>query len=398
MSNPAVIAALSTRDRMRDSDLKGWDPYDTLTSPLFKLPLFRSSWLLRFGIQQVVLRAPINLRPLLRTPKQRNAVTVGLYIQGLSDLTDAGLLDRSEAAAEVSRWIANLKETRSPGWSGSCWGYPFPWEGRPGAHRTPAGFPTVVATGMICNGLHRAWQVFNDRSAQELLLDSAAFVLNDLNRVDETDDAWCWSYSPADQQAVVNATMKGTRLIAQAIDAGLDDANAMEAAASSARWTARQQKENGGWAYAVGDDPRSWEDHFHTAYILECFSTYRNLSGDRSFDETVQRGWDHYREVFFTDSAIPRYYDTQDAPLDPTAAGQALLILPDFGEAEYATEVLAAVMPKLGNPDGSFRYRPRGARGRAGGVHYIRWSTAWMFAGMAHVLNALKAAEPGPNS
>ncbi|MEI7889855.1 MAG: hypothetical protein WCI34_06055, partial [Actinomycetes bacterium] len=131
MSNPAVIAALATRDRMRDSDLKGWDPYDTLTSPLFKLPLFRSSWLLRFGIQQVVLRAPINLRPLLRTPKQRNAVTVGLYIQGLSDLTDAGLLDRSEAAAEVSRWIANLKETRSPGWSGSCWGYPFPWEGRP---------------------------------------------------------------------------------------------------------------------------------------------------------------------------------------------------------------------------------------------------------------------------
>ena len=386
--NGLLAATLRTREVMKRADLLGWDPYDALTSPIFKLPILRSSWLARFGAQQVVLRSPVNLRPILRTPKQRNPVTVGLYIQGLADLAEAGIVDSGQAAAESSRWIADLKSTVTPNWSGTCWGYPFPWEGRRGAHRTPTGFPTVVATGMIVNGLHRAWRVFGDEGARELIVESAPFVLRDLNRVDTDRQDWCWSYSPADTQAVVNATMKGTRLLAQAVHAGFDGPGAIEAAAASARWTARQQQPDGGWAYAVGGDARSWRDHFHTAYILECYSTYRELTGDVSFNDTIDRGWAHYRSTFFTDDSLPRYYDNSDAPLDPTAAGQALLILPEFGETAFAQEVGQAVLAELGNRDGSFRYRPRGGHGRAGGIHYMRWSTAWMFAGLARLAAA----------
>ena len=75
-------------------------------------------------------------------------------------------------------------------------------------------------------------------------------------------------------------------------------------------------------------------------------------------------------------------------PLDPTAAGQALLTLVAFGDTGFAASVSTAVVEQLGNSDGSFRYRPRGARGRAGGVHYIRWSTAWMFAGLTSLVRA----------
>ena len=377
--------ALKTRSLMLAQDLEGWDPYDALTSPLFRLPLLRSNWLLRFGAQQVVLRSPLNLRPLLRTPRRRNAVTSGLYVEGIADLAAAGLLDPAEAAADAERWIADLAASRTPGWSGTCWGYPFPWEGRRGAHRTPEGFPTVVATGMVLNGLHRAWKVLGLESARSLVADGAGFVLNDLNVVDGDGEAFCWSYSPADQQAVLNASMKATRLLAQAKDAGADiGEREMARAAGSARYVAAHQQDDGGWPYAVGGDPRSWRDTFHTAYILECYDTWRTLTGDRSLDSTIERGWQHYRTTFF-DGPIPKYWDTEALPLDPTAVGQALLTLPAFGEAPFALEVAAATMPLLGNPDGSFRYRGRGERGRAGGVHYMRWSTAWMFAGLARL-------------
>jgi hypothetical protein len=146
-----------TRAAMRIRELRGWDPYDALLSPLFRLPLLRSRRLPRFAAQQLVLRSPVNLRPLLRVPEQRNPVTVALYLQGIADLVVAGRLDHKETAAEAAGLVAFLAEMSAPGQDGRCWGYPFPWEGR--RHRMPTGFPTVVATGIVVNSLYRAWKV-----------------------------------------------------------------------------------------------------------------------------------------------------------------------------------------------------------------------------------------------
>src|SRR5690348_9019259 len=68
--------------RLELEDLRGWDPYDALCSPLFALPVLRSNRALRYAAQQAVKRAPWNLRPVLRIPKQLNPVSIGLYLQG----------------------------------------------------------------------------------------------------------------------------------------------------------------------------------------------------------------------------------------------------------------------------------------------------------------------------
>jgi hypothetical protein len=375
--------AIRTRDFMSACELRGWDPYDALLSPLFRLPVLRSRRLPRFAAQQVVLRCPVNLRPLLRVPSQLNAVTIGLYVQGVADLAAVGQADSTDAANEVAGWVAALSELSAPGHRAACWGYPFPWEGR--RHRMPAGLPTVVATGIVVNGLHRAWRQFGDERARELVVASADFVLDELPRAAGEDEAFCWAYSSVDQQAVLNATMKGTRLLAQAIDAGFEDPRAAPAAAASARYVARHQAADGGWPYAI-DDPRDWRDHHHTGYVLECFDAYRRLTGDNSFDEVIERGWRHYRSAFFDERALPRYYDDRDGPLDATAAGQALITLAAFGDLGFAFEVGEATVAALGRPDGSFAYQRR--RGRLTRTHFMRWSTAWMFAGTARLLAA----------
>jgi hypothetical protein len=388
MSLPAAAGRLEdqarrTRDFMSARELRGWDPYDALLSPLFRLPVLRSRRLPRFAAQQAVLRCPVNLRPLLRVPAQLNAVTVGLYVQGVSDLASAGQVDAAAAATEVSGWVAALSESIPPGHPGACWGYPFPWEGR--RHRMPTDLPTVVATGIVVNGLHRAWRQFGDERAREMVVGSAGFILDELPRAAGDDEAFCWAYSSVDRQAVLNATMKGTRLLAQAIDAGLEDPRAAPAAAASARYVARHQAADGGWPYAI-DDPRAWRDHHHTGYVLECFDAYRRLTGDTSFAEVIERGWRHYRSAFFDERALPRYYDDRDGPLDATAAGQALITLAAFGDVDFAFEVGKAAVAALGRQDGSFAYQRR--RGRLTRTHFMRWSTAWMFAGTARLLAA----------
>jgi hypothetical protein len=182
---------------------------------------------------------------------------------------------------------------------------------------------------------------------------------------------------------VINATMKGTRLLAQAVDAGLRDPRALPAAARSARFAAEHQEANGGWPYAV-NDPRKWRDHFHTGYVLECFCAFRELTGSQDFDDAIERGWRHYRQAFFDRDALPRYFDDRDGPLDASAAGQAMITLAAFGDVAFAAKVAKKTIEVLGRPDGTFAYQRR--RGRLTRVHFIRWSTAWMFAGMTRLL------------
>lgn len=386
--NGLVEQALLTRQAMAGSGLAGHDPYDALLSPLFNLPVFRSNRIIRFSAQQAVLRFPVNLRPLLGVPEQLNPVTIGLYLHGIADLAAVGVIDQNQARAESESWIRKLAELTTSGLSGPAWGYPFPWEGR--RHRMPEGTPTVVATSMIVNGLHRSWRQFGDQTARELIVESSRFVLNDLPRAAGDDRAFCWSYSPTDRQAVLNATLKGSRLIAQSVDAGLSEDRdlALSAAESSVRFVCERQADDGGWPYAAEGDPRTWRDHHHTGYVLECLRTYAELTGDRQFMTNCERGWSHYRSSFF-DGALPRYYDDRPGPIDATAAGQALITLTLFGDIEFAAQLARASSEALGRPDGTYAYQRTGKRLTR--THFIRWSTAWMFTGLAALVATSEA-------
>lgn len=389
ISQPRTEEAVErTECHLEREQLRGWDPYDGLTSPLFRLPVLRSNRLLRFAGQQLIKRSRWNVRPLLRIPKQLNPVAVGLYLQGQAQLASFNPSATRERKAQLA--VEQLASCVSPGFSGSCWGYPFDWETRYGS--IPAGTPTVVATGMITNALLRAYQAFGIELARELVLDSANFVLRDLNRIESSDGTFCWSYSPLDRQAVLNATMKGSRLLAQASSLGAPE-TVLDPAASSARFVAINQAATGAWPYAIGD-ARRWADHFHTGYILDCLSDYRARSGDGNFDEVLARGWTYYRKRFFTVDLVPKYYDDRAEPLDATACAQAIITLCEFGDIDAASAVANHALGILGLSDGSFAYQQR--RERKLTTPFLRWSTAWMYCGLTKLCESLHSAEKPP--
>src|SRR4051812_35805637 len=101
----------ATENYLVEQALRGYDPYDALCSPVFRLPVLRSSHYIRFGAQQVVKRLPLNVRPLLGVPKQLNSVSVALYLQGLAHRAQAE--NSPERSAEAARCVALLAELAS---------------------------------------------------------------------------------------------------------------------------------------------------------------------------------------------------------------------------------------------------------------------------------------------
>lgn len=368
------LEAYLVRERFR-----GYDPYDALTSPLFRLPLLRSSKWFRIAGEQALKRSPLNLRPLLRIPKGYNPVTLALVLEASTYRARAEPEREVIHRQRVDDCIAELHSLQTPGFSGACWGYDFPWEARYG--HLPAATPTIVATGLVTNALFLAYRLLNVEEAFGLCESASRFVLDDLPRIPGEEGTFCWGYFPGDNQRVLNATMKGARLCAQVYSI-TGDTSQLAAASQTATYVARQQREDGSWPYAVGDT-RAWADNFHTAYVLDAFNAYETCTGDDGFRDVKDRGWAHYRSSFFEDDRIPKYYANQVYPIDATACAQSLLTLCRFGDLQTASAVAAWSIDAMQCADGHFAYQVR--RRRTVRIPYMRWSSAYMYAGLSRL-------------
>jgi hypothetical protein len=370
-------------------EFRGWDPYDALSSPVFRLPVLRSSKWIRIAAEQALKRSAYNLRPLLRIPKGYNPVTLAFVLEGSAYRAlaepDRAALHRARAVDCVSE----LARVQSRGYSGACWGYDFDWEARYG--RLPAATPTIVATGIVTNALFNAHTLLGLEGAFGLCESAARFVLEDLPRASAEDGTFCWGYYPSDGQRVLNATMKGARLCAQVYSV-TGDGSYLEPAARTVAYVSAQQRPDGSWPYAVGDR-RTWADNFHTAYILDALDSYERCTGDSGFRSEKQRGWKYYREGFFRDGCIPKYYVDEAYPVDATACAQSILTLCRFDDVDTASRVAAWTIRTMQCPDGHFAYQVR--RRRVVRIPYMRWSSAYMYSGLSKLLYALVGGVDG---
>jgi hypothetical protein len=384
----AVLEALHrTESHISRERFRGYDPYDALLSPIFNLPFLRSNKILRLGVQQALRRLPINARPFLGIPRGYNPVTLGLAIQGYSYLYAIGGESAEHYRSRALFCLEELKRLRTPRQSGDCWGYDFPWEGVYG--KLPAFAPTIVATGIITNALFVAYEQLGIEEAFSLCTSASRFVLQDLERTVEPDGSFCWGYAPSDRQQVINATMKGARLCAQ-VDSVERNDDLREAALLTAQFAANHQRNDGAWPYAVGDR-RSWVDNFHTGYVLECFMEYAWRTGDSQFDSAIQKGWKYYRDHFFENDCVPRYFDTHTYPVDITACAQSILTLCVFKDDATRDRTASWVVREMQRPDGAFIYQIR--KNYRNRIPYMRWGAAWMFAALGRTAYEQVVAE-----
>ena len=368
----------------RERDFAGYDPFDGLNSRLFQASPFRNSRAARLLWTQLFKRSPINFRSLARVPPERNAKGIALF--ALASLARYRTLKTKEAEIDARQLLDDLMGMSLPGFKGAAWGYNFDWQGR--AFFAPRGTPTLVPTAFAARALVEASESLDEKEYRQFARSICDFILNDLNRSDETTDEVCFSYSPLDQTRVFNASLLAGETLAT-VGKLANEPGLCEWAKRAARYVVRRQREDGSWAYGV-DDYQSWADNFHTAFILTSLSRIMESceSARDEFTPALTRGYKFWRERFFMSNGWPKYFPDLSYPADAHSAGAALVALVELrgrvpGALEVADQIAEWTENTLRSAEGFFYYQRR--RWYTVRIPYMRWSEAWMAYGLARL-------------
>ena len=313
---------------------RGWDPYDGLNSRLFQaIPFLKKSALCRLIVIQGFKRSPINFRRLAFVPKEYNAKGIGLFLQGYCNLYKAvnekpelsEVIGSADALIQRIHDLAKLLiSLQSKGYSGVCWGYNFDWQARR-LFLFPKYTPTVVATCFCATALMDAYEVTKEQEYLDIALTSAEFVMKDLHRA-AYNGGFLFSYSPLEgNDTVFNASLLGSKLLAYCYKYTGRQVY-FDAARASVLACCNGQSTDGSWVYGMLP-VQSWIDSFHTGYNLDALIAYEEQTGDTSFHEYIEKGFDFYIRNFFEADGCPKYYHDRMYPIDIHCPGQLFVTL-----------------------------------------------------------------------
>jgi hypothetical protein len=364
---------------------KGYDPYDGLNSRLFqKLPVLPKARFPRLAWIQLFKRLPINLRPLVGIKKDYNPKGLALFLTGYVNLAKAEGLEKH--ADRINFFALKLIESKTPGYSGNCWGYNFPWESK--AFYFPKFTPTIVASTFAANALIDAYDVTQNQRFLDEGISTKDFILKDLNRTVDEKGNFAFSYSALDHTSVFNATLLGARLLSR-IFSYTKDRELLETARKTIAYCCDHQKPDGSWPYSTLPW-HQWIDNFHTGFNLEAIVEYRRYSGDHSFDNNIEKGMKYYLETFFDAEGRSAYYSNSLYPIDIHAPSQLFATLYRAGifaeNRDLADRVLKWTIINMQSPQGYFYYQKR--KYLTNKIPYIRWAQAWIFYGITYYLLA----------
>jgi hypothetical protein len=255
----------------------------------------------------------------------------------------------------------------------------------------------VVPTAFAARALCEAAEVFGHEEYLPFARTICDFILNDLNRSEETDTEVCFSYSPLDQTRVFNASLLAGETLAE-VGRLAGEASLCEWAARAARYVCRRQRADGSWAYG-GNDYQSWADNFHTAFILGSLSRIIDSVGAApeavtpglldELDNTLRRGYECWQERFFLENGWPKYYPDHLYPADAHSAAAAIVTLVELrgripGTMILAEKIAGWALENLRDSQGYFHYQRR--RFHTVKIPYMRWSEAWTAYALARLL------------
>jgi hypothetical protein len=379
----------------RSHDFAGYDPYDGLNSHLFQSTPLRNSRFARLAWTQFFKRSPINFRKAAGVPRERNAKGIALFT--LAALADFRRTRTREAEIEARELLDDLIGLSLKGFKGACWGYNFDWQSR--SFFAPKGTPTIVPTAFAARALCEAAEVLDAAAYLPYARTVCDFILNDLNRTEETSDEICFSYSPLDQTRVFNASLMAAEALGT-VGGMLKEKSLCDMAMRAARYVIRQQHADGSWAYGA-DGQQGWSDNFHTAFILTSLSRLIESCGARDeLEPALARGYEFWKERFFLSNGWPKYYPNQLYPADVHSAAAAIVALVELrgrfpATLDLAEQIATWATDNLRSPDGYFHYQRK--RFYTNRIEYMRWSQAWMAYALARLLEGKSKKEKGKN-
>jgi hypothetical protein len=375
----------------RANDWAGIDPYDALNSRLLKALPFLDSRLPRIAMTQALKRSPINIRPLLGIEKTQNPKALACFLSASLKLANLPTADREDHAGYM---IERLKDLRSPGVPYWCWGYSFPWQTR--TKLVPKLFPNLVCTSFVAGALLDAYEQRRDSRCLDMAVSAGDYIVNDLYW---TEGASCAGFAyplPSWRQRIPNANFLAAALLCR-VYRHTGDRKYLDPALTAARYSAVQQRADGGWDYGEAPSQR-WIDNFHTGYNLDALRDIGRHAETTEFEGRIRRGLDFYKDHFFLANGSVKYFHDRVYPIDAHCVAQSIITLLALKDLEpdnvpLAHSVFQWAMDNLWDERGFFYYRR--LRFLTIRTSYMRWTQAWMFLALVTLLESgTKAGQP----
>lgn len=369
---------------LQKNDFMGWDCFDGLNSKLFQVTPLRHNRFFRMAVTQLVKKSPINLRRLLLIDKGYNPKGLGLFLSGFLQLYKIN--KDKQFLNHILHFTSLLKELKSQGWMGYCWGYNFDWQNR--EFFQPKYTPTIVATYFVAKAFIETYEVLGHQEYLDIARSSCDFILKDLNRTGNKDN-FCFSYSPLDKSQVYNATLLASNLLSRVYSYFKEDV-LIETARNTIKYCIENQNEDGSWYYGAAQNQK-WIDSFHTGYNLMSIYDYMTIAKDNCFTEPLLKGLRYYKNNFFLDDFTPKYYNNKIYPIDIHSPAQSVITfiqlndICEFNTHDFSKNLLEWTIDHMQDKKyGYFYYQIN--KYYTSKIPYMRWSQAWMFYAMVKFL------------
>ncbi len=373
-------------------DFAGFDPFDGLNSRIFQLTPLKYIALARLAWLQMVKRSPVDLHSILSIKKRVNPKGLALFaLAELSRFRTTKKTMHAENARDLTERLVALRivgQTNN-GRPTTAFGYNFDWQSR--VFYAPKGTPAIVPTAFASQALIEAYEAFGDTRYLDVADEICLFILDSLNRIEETDDEVCFSYTPVDRSVIFNASLLAGECLAR-VGAATGNDEYLKLAAKTVRFVIRRQNSNGAWVYGA-DESQSWVDNFHTAYVLRSLYRISALIEDlrsETFD-AINLGGGFWLNKFFLEDGTPKYYDQSVYPIDIHSAAVAISAMSELRAIDdrmlpMARRTAEWTITNMFDRDGFFYYQIR--KKRAIKTPFMRWGQAWMAYALARLIES----------
>ena len=365
-------------------EFKGYDPYDTLNSPI---PFH---WLGKWGpvlAIQFQKRNPFNIRGLLGIKKAYNPKAIGLLLHAYSLEYQN---NKSEEVLKKMDFFFNwLIENRTKGYDEYRWGYNFDWA-------SPVKFlekhsPTIVVSGFVSKGIFEYYQSTKNPKALEVLKSVGNFIETKLAWT-KTEKGYCVSYSTKAVDCCYNANMLGAELYARLFFLTKEE-KYKELACKMTDFTIAYQKESGLWNYSIDlkTGLERTQIDFHQGYVLDSIYYVLKYCGENAlYLEALKIGVDYYFKNQFKDSGRSIFRVPNQYPVEIHNQAQGIITLArlSFLSEEYApfaTKIAKWTVENMQSKKGHFYYKKYPLYTIK--TPFMRWSQAWMLLALTELKN-----------
>ena len=376
----------SVLERAETECYTGYSKFDALSSPIVRALSF-NWWLPRLLWTQLVMRAPVNIRPLLRVEKGINPKGVALFARANLALYEICPEEKFAARARwLLGWLLDHDSRMRGDYHGNCWGYHHAWQS-PGFY-APEWFPNCIVTVFVAEALLHGYRVLGDMHYLTAVRSAADFILNDLTVFQEDDEQKCIAYVPhiERQFVVINNNALAGALLAK-IGKTTNELYLVDQARKLIEFVVRQRTSYDAWYYTV--EPGQTlitHDNYHTGGILDALLEYEQVTGDERHHMVYERALKYYRDHLFLEDGTPKWMNNQTYPLDVHGAAQGIITFAFARNFDFAERIANWAIRTLYKGDGNFAYQR--TRFYTKRFTLMRWCNAWMARALAVLQSA----------